>query len=83
MARWRAHFTRNPVHRVWIEVPEGERRALSLALVAHAMATGALIRDGHPEPGWVGSAHSRDGKLWPCKEHTQGARPAWIWTGDA
>lgn len=83
MTRWRAHFTRNPFHRVWIEVPERERLALSRELLAHALAAGVVLRDAQPEPGWISAAHSRDGKLWPCKEHTEGARPAWIWTGDA
>jgi hypothetical protein len=38
-----------------------------------------LLKSPIPEPGWVTSSHSRDGKHWPFNEFTNGAKPAWIW----
>lgn len=44
-----------------------------------AREAGLTLESETPAAGWVTSAHSRDGKSWPCKEKTNGARPVWIW----
>jgi len=78
--RWRYHEPRLRSDKQWPAVDRligiGTRAGLA------ANAAGAVLRSPVPEAGFVSSAHSRDGKAYPCKESTRGATPAWIWTGD-
>lgn len=46
--------------------------------VAEAAEQAGLVAD-EPVAGWVSSRHSHDGKEWPCREQTNGARPVWLW----
>jgi len=80
MPRW--HYTRPRNHLAWDRVPRVDRFAGLLAAERAAEEAGAVLRGQQPEPGFTSSAHSRDGKQWVCSATTQGARPAWIWTGD-
>lgn len=71
--------------RWWYAVPMSDDSwwdsALGSAREA-AQRDGAVLRSQTPVWGWVSAQHSRDGKEYPCKDSTAGARRAWIWYGD-
>lgn len=80
--RWRHHEVRPREREVWNREPRTMRTILAARAEAAATAAGAVLRDVVPVAGWVSSVASRDGKTYVCNPKTQGARPAWIWTGD-
>lgn len=43
-----------------------------------ALDHGAQLKSDTPELGWVLDV---GGKQFPCGEHTDGARPTWVWWG--
>jgi hypothetical protein len=80
--RWRHHETRQSERVVWVREPRTMRMILAVRASDAAREAGAVLRDVVPVPGWVSSVAGRDGKTHVCGSKTQGARPAWIWTGD-
>lgn len=80
--RWRYHLPRGQGEERWVRLPHVQRQASLIRAARAAVRAGAILRSAEPYPGWATGAHSRDGKFWPCPRGTQGARPAWIWTGD-
>jgi hypothetical protein len=78
--RWHYHEPRNATVRWWSRERKAAER-LDRAREA-ALAADVELRSDEPEAGWVSSAHSRDGKAHLCRAETNGAQPAWIWTGD-
>lgn len=82
MPRWHFHLPRRQGEQHWIRMPQEQRFAALLRADEAAEQAAAVLRSADPRPGWVSNVHSRDGKAWVCARGTQGAQPAWIWTGD-
>jgi hypothetical protein len=62
----------------WADLPADERAVLQGCAQIEAEGRGRTV-PAEPIAGWTTAAHSRDGKQWPCREQTNGARPAWVW----
>lgn len=77
--RWKGETVWEDSH----QVQEGGARfliVLTAELRQRARDVDLELVSATPIAGWVSKAHSRDGKEWPCREETNGARPVWIWT---
>lgn len=85
MARWRYVQRRIRFER-WETMPAERRDALVADARKAARIAGAELRQErrgtHPVPGFMSTAHSRDGLYYPCGDKTTGAVEAWVWTGD-
>lgn len=79
--RWRYVWPRQEKAREWLMVPRSTRQALEFKAARDAAQVAATLRATEPVAGWA-AVLPRDGKPYPCGAHAQGARPAWIWTGD-
>lgn len=64
--------------KAWTDVDEHERAVIQRCAELTA-AEHHRVLPSEPVAGWTTAAHSRDGKQWPCREQTNGARPAWVW----